>query len=381
MTNTNETDAQVAEDVSVHNTTAESTVQGKKDNSCPETEERKERGKKVVAVAKGSLSQPKTKRTPVKNQGVKSTTRSATKRRQGPKSGNRKGQTTPPKDLVLDGDIQVTTPAPDAYAGVDMWINELSFDNMPTLRKNAVGRGLPEDIAMVMKKQELVSAVVKSHMLGGGQLRGEGVLEILPDGYGFLRSHHNSYLAGPCDIYVSPSQIRLFNLKNGDLVTGQIRTPKEGERYYALSVIDQVNHMDPSVAQTRIAFENLTPLYPESRINMEYQQDVLATRMINLFSPIGKGQRGLIVSPPRTGKTILMQQVANAITTNHPEVELLVLLVDERPEEVTDMQRHVKGEVVASTFDEQASKHVQVAEMVIERAKRMVECKKDVVPM
>ncbi len=307
------------------------------------------------------------------------------KRRQPTKHANQRNnrkyqnQQNSGKDLILDSDIEVTIPAPDAFAGVDVWINELALQNMPTLRKETIERGLAKDIAMVMKKPDLVAAVVKSHILGGGQLKAEGALEILPDGYGFLRSYHNSYIAGPCDIYVSPSQIRLFNLKSGDLVTGQVRTPKEGERYYALAVVEQVNHLDPSVAQTRVAFENLTPLYPDARIDMEYQQELVATRMINLFCPIGKGQRGLIVSPPRTGKTILMQQVANAITTNHPEVELLVLLVDERPEEVTDMQRHVKGEVVASTFDEQASKHVQVAEMVIERAKRMVECKKDVV--
>ncbi len=375
-----------------NNITAESSNAASTVLSSSEESKSMDNEKKVVVVTKPATeeaslaSAAKPRKAVVKSKSVakgqshKSAPRTNGKRRQNPKNTRKNpNQQNGGKDLILDGDIEVAIPEANAYANEEMWVNELALQNMPTLRKEAIGRGLAEDIAMVMKKPDLVAAVVKSHLLGAGDLRAEGVLEILPDGYGFLRSLHNNYLAGPCDIYVSPSQIRLFNLKDGDLVTGDVRTPKEGERYYALSVINQINRLDPSVAQTRVAFENLTPLYPDSRIDMEYQQDLLATRMINLFSPIGKGQRGLIVSPPRTGKTILMQQIANAITTNHPEIELLVLLVDERPEEVTDMQRHVKGEVVASTFDEQASKHVQVAEMVIERAKRMVECKKDVV--
>jgi transcription termination factor Rho len=201
----------------------------------------------------------------------------------------------------------------------------------------------------------------------------------LPDGYGFLRSPNYSYLPGPDDIYISPSQIRLFNLKTGDTVAGQIRPPKEGERFFAMLRVESVNFDDPSVAQTRIPFDNLTPLYPEKKLHLETTTDNISARMIDLFCPIGKGQRGLIVSPPRTGKTILLQKVANAITTNHPEVFLIVLLIDERPEEVTDMQRNVKGEVVSSTFDEQSTRHVQVAEMVIEKAKRLVEHKRDVV--
>ncbi len=335
--------------------------------------QKKAQDKKVVVVSKSSTS--------------KTTGRSKAPKMSNPRGQKRRQVKTPKKgsspmdggDNFGEGEMQIPPPAPDAFVGQEIWINELAIQHMPDLRKEAVFRGVSEDGVIVMKRQDLVSVIIKSHVLGGGTLLAEGALEILPDGYGFLRSHYNSYLSGPCDIYVSPAQIRLFNLKTGDLVTGQVRTPKEGERYYAISRVDKVNQVDPSVAQMRVAFENLTPLYPESRINMEFEQELLATRMINLFCPIGKGQRGLIVSPPRTGKTILMQQIANAITTNHPEVELLVLLVDERPEEVTDMQRHVKGEVVASTFDEQASKHVQVAEMVIERAKRMVECKKDVV--
>jgi transcription termination factor Rho len=206
-----------------------------------------------------------------------------------------------------------------------------------------------------------------------------GALEILPDGYGFLRSPNYSYLPGPDDIYISPSQIRLFNLKTGDTVAGQIRSPKEGERFFAMLRVETVNFDPPLVAQTRVPFDNLTPLYPDEMLNLETAPEEISTRLINLFDPIGKGQRGLIVSPPRTGKTILLQKIANAITTNHPEVFVIVLLIDERPEEVTDMQRNVKGEVVSSTFDEQSTRHVQVAEMVIEKAKRLVEHKRDVV--
>jgi transcription termination factor Rho len=230
-----------------------------------------------------------------------------------------------------------------------------------------------------MKKQEVIFSVLKAHTENGGVIYSYGSLEILPDGYGFLRSPQNSYLPGSDDIYISPSQIRLFNLRTGDTVGGQIRSPKEGERFFAMLRVEQVNFTTPAEAQTRIPFDSLTPLYPEERINMETKAEGISTRMINLFCPIGKGQRGLIVSPPRTGKTILLQQIANSITTNHPEIFLIVLLIDERPEEVTDMRRNVNGEVIASTFDEQATRHVQVAEMVIEKAKRLVEHKKDVV--
>ena len=258
-------------------------------------------------------------------------------------------------------------------------INELTCKGMPDLRELAERYGvLKEDIAS-MKKQELIFAILKAHTEHGGIIFASGALEILPDGYGFLRSSQNNYLPGPDDIYISPSQIRLFNLKTGDTIYGQIRSPKEGERFFALLRIETVNFEDTRIAQTRIPFENLTPLYPNEKLNLEYKPDEFSTRIMNLFCPIGKGQRALIVAPPKAGKTILMQRIANAIITNHPEVYLIVLLIDERPEEVTDMERSIKAEVISSTFDEQASRHVQVAEMVLEKAKRLVEHKRDVV--
>ena len=258
-------------------------------------------------------------------------------------------------------------------------INDLTQMSMPDLRGLATRMGVSHEALISMKKQEIIFQVLKSHTEKGGVIYAFGALEILPDGYGFLRSPNYSYLPGPDDIYISPSQIRLFNLKTGDTVAGQIRSPKEGERFFAMLRVETVNFDVPMVAQTRIPFDNLTPLYPDERLNLETSTEDISTRMINLFCPIGKGQRSLIVSPPRTGKTILLQKIANAITTNHPEVFVIVLLIDERPEEVTDMQRNVKGEVVSSTFDEQSTRHVQVAEMVIEKAKRLVEHKKDVV--
>jgi transcription termination factor Rho len=258
-------------------------------------------------------------------------------------------------------------------------INDLSLTGMPELRALASKLGVNHESLASLKKQELIFAILKGHTDRNGQIYAHGALEILPDGYGFLRSPNYSYLPGPDDIYISPSQIRLFNLKTGDTVSGQIRPPKEGERFFAMLRVESVNFDAPEVAQTRIPFDNLTPLYPDEMINLETRGEEISTRLINLFCPIGKGQRGLIVSPPRTGKTILMQKIANAITANHPEIFVIVLLIDERPEEVTDMQRNVKGEVVSSTFDEQASRHVQVAEMVIEKAKRLVEHKRDVI--
>jgi transcription termination factor Rho len=258
-------------------------------------------------------------------------------------------------------------------------INELTPMSMTELRNLASSYGVSYESVISMKKQEIIFSILKLHTGRNGVIYAHGALEILPDGYGFLRSPNYSYLPGPDDIYISPSQIRLFNLKTGDTVSGQIRPPKEGERFFAMLRVETVNFDSPEVAQTRIPFDNLTPLYPEEIINLETKGTEISTRMINLFCPIGKGQRGLIVSPPRTGKTILLQKIANAITTNHPEIFVIVLLIDERPEEVTDMQRHVKGEVVSSTFDEQATRHVSVAEMVIEKAKRMVEHKRDVI--
>ncbi len=230
-----------------------------------------------------------------------------------------------------------------------------------------------------MRKQELIFALLQTEIEKNGQIYGEGVLEILPDGFGFLRAPDYNYLPGPDDIYISPSQIRRFNLRTGDTVAGQIRPPKESERYFALLKVESVNFEDPEETQGKILFDNLTPLYPEEKFNLETVSDNLSTRIMDLLTPIGKGQRGLIVSPPRAGKTILLQDLANSITKNHEEVTLIVLLIDERPEEVTDMQRSVNGEVISSTFDEPAQRHVQVAEMVIEKAKRLVEHKKDVV--
>ncbi|MBI5886182.1 MAG: transcription termination factor Rho [Deltaproteobacteria bacterium] len=234
--------------------------------------------------------------------------------------------------------------------------------------------------AASLRKQDLIFALLQSQSDQNGLIYGEGVLETLPDGFGFLRAPDYNYLPGPDDIYVSPSQIRRFNLRTGDIVSGQIRPPKEGERYFALLKVEKVNYEDPEVAREKILFDNLTPLYPQEKINLEVPPNAaIATRIMDLFTPIGKGQRGLIVSPPRAGKTMLLQKVANSITENHPEVVMLVLLIDERPEEVTDMQRSVKGEVISSTFDEPPQRHVQVAEMVIEKAKRLVEHQKDVV--
>ncbi|MBP7097021.1 MAG: transcription termination factor Rho [Spirochaetia bacterium] len=258
-------------------------------------------------------------------------------------------------------------------------INDLTSMPVKELRDLAASYGIGHEDMVTLKKQELIFHTLKAHTDHGGIIYAYGSLEILPDGYGFLRSPQNSYLPGTDDIYISPSQIRLFNLKTGDTVYGQIRSPKEGERFFAMLRVEQVNFDEPAVAQNRIPFENLTPLYPNAKLNLETATEEISTRIINLFCPIGKGQRALIVSPPRTGKTILMQRIANAITKNHPEVYLIVLLIDERPEEVTDMERTVKAEVISSTFDEQATRHVQVAEMVLEKAKRLVEHGKDVV--
>ena len=258
-------------------------------------------------------------------------------------------------------------------------INDLTKMRMHDLRDMAVKYGVPEDELSLMKKQDVIYHILKNHTNQGGSIFASGSLETLPDGYGFLRSPQNSYLTGTDDVYVSPSQIRLFNLKTGDTVYGQIRSPKEGERYFALLRVETVNFDEPAKSQRRIPFDNLTPLYPREKLNLETTTQEISTRIMNLFCPIGKGQRGLIVAPPRTGKTIMLQKIANAITANHPEVYLIVLLIDERPEEVTDMERTVNAEVISSTFDEQATRHVQVAEMVLEKAKRLVEHKRDVV--
>jgi transcription termination factor Rho len=235
------------------------------------------------------------------------------------------------------------------------------------------------DGAAGMRKQELIFALLQAQIEKDGLIFGEGTLEILPDGFGFLRAPDYNYLPGPDDIYVSPSQIRRFNLRTGDTVSGQIRQPKESERYFALLKVEAINYEDPEIAREKILFDNLTPLYPEEKIKLETSADNYSTRIMDLLVPIGFGQRGLIVSPPRAGKTMILQAIANAIVSNHKDIMMFVLLIDERPEEVTDMARSVKAEVISSTFDEPGERHVQVAEMVVEKAKRLVEHKKDVV--
>ncbi len=244
---------------------------------------------------------------------------------------------------------------------------------------NDVAKDLKIEGASSLRKQELIFAILQAQSEKNGVIYGEGVLETLPDGFGFLRAPDYNYLPGPDDIYISPSQIRRFNLRTGDIVSGQIRPPKEGERYFALLKVEKVNFEDPETARDKILFDNLTPLYPEEKIRLEHDTQELSTRVMELITPIGKGQRGLIVASPRTGKTVLLQNIAKAVLANHTEITLIVLLIDERPEEVTDWQRQVKAEVVSSTFDEPAQRHAQVAEMVLEKAKRLVEHKRDVV--
>jgi len=268
-------------------------------------------------------------------------------------------------------------PPPVQDSAIKLEISQMKQKSMNDLLLLAEQLGIenPGDL----KKPALIFAILQAQSQNNGQVFGEGTLEILPDGYGFLRSADYNYLAGPDDIYVSPSQIRMFNLRKGDTIYGQIRSPKESERFFAILRIELINKEPVHEAHRRIHFDNLTPLYPNEKIKLETAPEKLITRVLDLITPVGKGQRGLIVAPPRTGKTTIMKDIANAITTNHPEISLIVLLIDERPEEVTDMARNVKGEVISSTFDEPASRHVQVAEMVIEKAKRLVEHKKDVV--
>ena len=261
--------------------------------------------------------------------------------------------------------------------GTTLNINDLK--DMSIQKLTQVAKDLNVAGATGMRKQDLIFQILKAQTELSGFMFSEGVLEVLPDGFGFLRAPDYNYLPGPDDIYVSPSQIRKFDLQTGDTVSGQVRPPKDGERYFALIKVEAVNFEAPDQARNKLFFENLTPLYPQERIRLETTPDNLSARVMDLMTPIGKGQRGLIVAPPRTGKTVLLQNIAKSITANHPECFLIVLLIDERPEEVTDMQRSVKGEVVSSTFDEPAVRHVQVAEMVIEKAKRLVEHGRDVV--
>jgi transcription termination factor Rho len=258
-----------------------------------------------------------------------------------------------------------------------MDIRELKEKSVSALTGIAKEHEVPG--ATGLRKQELIFEILRAQTEKSGLIFSEGVLECLPDGFGFLRAPEYNYLPGPDDIYVSPSQIRKFDLHTGDTISGQIRPPKEGERYFALIKVEAVNFEHPDVARNKVFFDNLTPLYPNERISLETEAENVSARILDILTPVGKGQRGLIVSPPRTGKTMLLQNMANSVTMNHPETVLIVLLIDERPEEVTDMQRSVKGEVISSTFDEPASRHVQVAEMVIEKAKRLVEHGKDVV--
>jgi transcription termination factor Rho len=253
-------------------------------------------------------------------------------------------------------------------------LKEMSISELAEVAKQLSVTG-----ASGLRKQELIFKILEAQTEKNGLIFGEGVLEILPDGFGFLRAPSYNYLPGPDDIYVSPSQIRRFDLHTGDTVSGQVRPPKESERYFALLKVEAINFENPELAKDKILFDNLTPLYPDERVHLETKSGDISTRIMDLLTPIGKGQRGLIVAPPRTGKTMLLQSIAHSVTQNHPDIILIVLLIDERPEEVTDMQRSVKGEVVSSTFDEPASRHVQVAEMVIEKAKRLVEHKRDVV--
>jgi len=278
------------------------------------------------------------------------------------------------------GEAEEEPPVSDEFKGITLHLREVSAMSPKELLKKA--ESLDIENAAGMHKQEQVSAILKAHAMRGGTIYSEGVLEILPDGFGFLRSPEANYLAGPDDVYVSSHQIRRFFLRKGDTISGEIRPPRKGERYFALKTVDLTNGEDPDVARTKVLFDNLTPLYPNERIRMELDDPTskdMTGRVIDLISPIGKGQRGLLVAPPRTGKTMMMQSIAHSIAANHPEIVLIVLLIDERPEEVTDMKRSVKGEVISSTFDEPAQRHVQVAEMVIEKAKRLVEHGHDVV--
>ena len=258
-------------------------------------------------------------------------------------------------------------------------MNIEDIKRLPISELNNLAKDLNVPGASGMRRQDLIFAILQTQAEQNGAISGSGVLEILPDGFGFLRAVDYNYLPSPDDIYISPSQIRRFNLKTGDTISGEVRPPKEGEKYFALLKVDTVNFESPEQARDKILFDNLTPLYPQEKLNLEFDPENYSTRTLDLFAPIGKGQRGLIVSPPRAGKTVLLQDIAHSIAANHKEVVLMVLLIDERPEEVTDMQRSVAGEVISSTFDEPASRHVQVAEMVIEKAKRLVEHKKDVV--
>jgi transcription termination factor Rho len=293
-----------------------------------------------------------------------------------PQAGARKGRNTGPQPQTRDG--APSHPGASAVTSAAT-LDLVALKDMSIQQLNNIGKDLGLSGVSGLRKQELIFKILQAQAEKSGLIFSEGVLECLPDGFGFLRAPEYNYLPGPDDVYVSPSQIRRFDLRTGDTISGQIRPPKEGERYFALIKVDAINFEPPEEARNKIFFDNLTPLYPNERIKLETVKENNSGRIMDLLTPIGKGQRGLIVSPPRTGKTMLLQSIANSITANHPEIILIVLLIDERPEEVTDMQRSVHGEVISSTFDEPAARHVQVAEMVIEKAKRLVEHKRDVV--
>ena len=283
------------------------------------------------------------------------------------------------KNVVPEEDDMPNDASPDNTLHKDIFMNIEDIKRQPISELATLAKDLSVPGASGMRRQDLIFSILQAQAEKNGVISGSGVLEILPDGFGFLRAVDYNYLPSPDDIYISPSQIRRFSLRTGDTVSGEVRPPKEGEKYFALLKVDSVNFEGPDAARDKILFDNLTPLYPEEKLSLESDPENLSTRVMDMFTPIGKGQRGLIVSPPRAGKTVLLQDIARSITTNHPEVTLMVLLIDERPEEVTDMQRSVKGEVISSTFDEPATRHVQVAEMVIEKAKRLVEHRRDVV--
>jgi len=296
--------------------------------------------------------------------------------------GNRRRRRRPQQDEYPDDEGSLEVIPPDQLEASKSVMNLTELKTRPAAALVELGEKLGLEGLARSRKQDIIFSILKAHAKLGEDIYGEGVLEILQDGFGFLRSADGSYLAGPDDIYVSPSQIRRFSLRTGDTVSGLIRPPKDGERYFALLKVGQINHDAPENARSKVLFENLTPLFPKERLKLEQgngSTEDLTARIIDMVAPIGKGQRGLIVSPPKAGKTMLLQNIASAIVANDPEVDLMVLLIDERPEEVTEMERTVRGEVVSSTFDEPASRHVQVADMVIEKAKRLVEHKRDVV--
>jgi len=328
---------------------------------------------------KGNQDRPQMKRRPQKRSNFPGRPGGGPNR--GPRSNNsqHKGQGPRRNNRRPNGDVLdvANEQVPESLNGPELAIQDLKAMTMPELNAKAQELGMEEYSGL--KKQDLIFGILQRSIENAGSIYGEGTLEILPDGFGFLRSPNYSYLPGPDDIYVSPSQIRKFSLRTGDSITGHVRPPKDGERYFALLKVESVNHESPEVARQRINFDNLTPLHPDERIKLETGQDEVGMRIMDLISPVGKGQRGLIVAAPFTGKTVLLQKIANSVSVNQPKAIVIVLLIDERPEEVTDMQRNVKGEVIASTFDEPPERHVQVAEMVLNKAKRLVEHKKDVV--